>query len=358
MVVLITLRDDSDTGASSASQATTAVTGPAAVATDPPASPLPSGPSVIGGSGGDIYALLDKVRPSVVTIDLGRATTNGSVSAGAGSGVVVSSDGLVLTNNHVVQGASAITVKFTDGRSTDATLVGRSPDDDLALIRLRDTTNLVPIAIGTSSAVRVGDDVVAIGNALGLGGTPTVTRGIVSAKHRTITGNGVTLDDLIQTDAAINPGNSGGALVNMQGELIGVNTAIINDAQNIGFAIDIDVVTQVLPELKAANGGVLAVRVLLGVQTQLVSQLQPAEKQRLGITASDGVLVAAVIPGSGAEAAGMRQGDVLVSVDGLRVPSRPALARALRQKAAGDTAAVVVQRAGSTQTLSVKLSGK
>lgn len=310
--------------------------------------------------GVDFHAVIEKVAASVVSIQVGPSSSSDTnvFGAGTGSGVVISSDGLVLTNHRVIQSATAasVDVRLADGRTRTASVVGRSPDDDLALLRLGDVSGIVAVPLGDSSAVRVGDEVVVIGHALDLGVKPTVTRGIVSAKHRSITNNGVTLDDLVQTDAAINRGNTGGAMVDAAGQLIGLPTTLISDAQNIGFAIDVDVIKQVLPELRAANGGVLTNTVLLGVQTQLVSQLQAAEKTRFAITANDGLMVAGLIGGGGAEAAGVQVGDLLISVDGQRVVTRPALVRVLRQRRPGDTVTVAVQRGATALTLKVRLS--
>ena len=170
----------------------------------------------------DIQGILAKVQPSVVAIETSQAA-----SRGAGSGIVLSKDGLVLTNAHVVGGLGQITVVLGDGTKHDATLVGASPDDDLAVIKASGVSDLVPAELGSSDALQVGDEVIAIGNALNLGGEPTVTRGIVSAKDRDLDAQGVRLQGLIQTDAAINPGNSGGPLVNAAGQVVGVNTAIV-----------------------------------------------------------------------------------------------------------------------------------
>ena len=185
----------------------------------------------------NIQKILDIARPSVVTIQTGSPD---GLFGGAGSGVIISADGLILTNAHVIEGAgNEITIRYNDGTTSEATLVGASTADDIALLQAA-ASNLTPAKLGSSANLLVGDPVVAIGNALNLGGDPSVTSGIVSAKDREISDGSISLDNLIQTDAAINPGNSGGPLVNANGEVVGINTAIIQGAQNIGFSIAID----------------------------------------------------------------------------------------------------------------------
>ena len=283
-------------------------------ATSPPA-PSPASPAATF----DIQAVLAKVSPSVVAIELGLVGNNGIYGQGAGSGVIISEDGLVLTNNHVVESADAIQVKTSDGKQHDASLIGSEPSRDIALVKMQGVSGLTPAVLADSSQLRVGDPVVAIGNALDLGDAPTVTEGIVSAKGRTIqTNNGETLEDLIQTDAAINPGNSGGPLVNSAGEVVGINTAGATDAQNIGFAIDINGVKQVIEDLKAGKGAVTA-QAFLGVGSVAVSDLTDAERQQLGVTGNDGVAISSVQNGSGAAKAGLQVGDVILSIDGKTV---------------------------------------
>ena len=254
-----------------------------------PTSGAPSSGSGTGTGTGtfDIQAVLAAVSPSVVSIQTGVQGGNGIFPNGAGSGVIISADGLVLTNNHVIEGADAIRVKTNDGKEYDAELVGREPSRDIALVQLEGASGLTPATLGDTDNLRVGDTVVAIGNALNLGETPSVTVGIVSAKSREITTETETLRDLIQTDAAINPGNSGGALVNTAGQLVGINTAGIPDAQNISFAIDINGVKPLLERLKAAGGGVVEAP-FLGVGTVPVGQLdagrahEPRHRRRAG----------------------------------------------------------------------------
>jgi len=214
------------------------------------------------GSDADIYGLLSKVEPAVTAIELG-ARENGTVTPiAAGSGVVISNDGLMITNAHVVDATDSLgqpvadpvyTVKMFDGSVRAAKVLGVSRDYDIALMQLTDASDLHPLTLADASTFRVGDGVVAIGNALDLGDAPTVSTGIISALDRTLTvDSGVTLHGLIQTDAAINHGNSGGALVNSKGELIGINSAGIPDAQNIGFAISVGTIQPLLEDLMRA----------------------------------------------------------------------------------------------------------
>jgi Do/DeqQ family serine protease len=226
-----------------------------------------------------------------------------------GSGVIVSRDGYVLTNNHVVFGASAIRVQLSDGRVTDATVVGSDPETDLAVLRIG-LTDLSAVVIGSSKRLRVGDVVLAIGYPYGVG--QTVTLGIVSATGRSRLGIS-TFENFIQTDAAINPGNSGGALVNTAGELVGINTAIFSrsgGSQGIGFAIPADLATLTLKQI-IEHGR--AVRGWLGIQIQnLTADLAAA----LDVELSAGFVVSGVLAGGPAERAGMQPGDVVTAIEG------------------------------------------
>jgi putative serine protease PepD len=221
------------------------------------------------GSSLDVAAVTAQVEPSVVSIVSTIQSTdgggwNGGDQAGsgtaAGSGVIITSGGEVLTNAHVISGATSIKVTTNDGKSYDATLVGSDTSADLALLQLNGASGLTAATLGDSTSLAVGDDVVAIGNALALEGGPTVTKGIVSALNRSIqTSEGSTLSGLIQTDAAISSGNSGGPLVNAQGEVVGINSAVATSsssvaASNIGFSISIDTVRAELPKLRAGTG--------------------------------------------------------------------------------------------------------
>jgi len=225
-----------------------------------------------------------------------------------GSGFVIDKDGFILTNNHVVENTDEIKVKLADKREYDAKIVGRDTKTDLALIRIELDQPLVPLSLGDSDKLYVGDWVIAIGNPFGL--EATVTAGIVSAKYRDI-GAG-SYDNFIQTDASINPGNSGGPLLNTAGEVVGINTAILSrsgGSVGIGFAIPINMVKDLLPQLKKGK----VVRGWLGV---MIQKITPDLKEKLGLKDEKGALVADVTAGGPAEEAGIKRGDVIISFDG------------------------------------------
>lgn len=315
----------------------------------------PSGSSPTAGI--DVRAVLRTVGPSVVTIETGRAGADRVFGSGAGSGVVLDTDGLVLTNAHVVAGADAIRVAVAGGPARPADLVGSSPSVDIALVRVRDASGLVPATLGSSASVTVGDDVVAIGNALGLGDAPTVTRGIVSAKGRSLEADGIVLDDLLQIDAAINRGNSGGPLVDAAGRVIGINTAGIPNAQNLGFAIEIDAVRPVVDQLLAGRGE-LEVRGFLGVTTRAVSELPREARDELRTGASAGLVVLRVQPGSGAAEADLRVGDVIVALDGRSVDTPADLGERLRNRSAGGRVTVDIDRQGERRSVIATLGSR
>lgn len=314
----------------------------------------PASPPVTTAEGAlDIHGILSMVQPSVVAIEASQTTTRG-VFEGAGSGIVLSEDGLVLTNAHVIGGSSEITVVLFDGTRHPARLVGSFPADDLALIQI-DAENLVPATLGSSDALRVGDEVIAIGNALNLGGPPTVTRGIVSAKDRDLEAEGMRLEGLIQTDAAINPGNSGGALVNAAGEVVGVPTAILRDAQNLGFAIPIDLARPLIEELRAGGGTITPNTAFLGITSMDVSGITPVVRDRFGIDLEEGAFVTEIVPDSAADQAGIEPGDVIVEIDGRAIRGSTDVAEAVRAREPGDEVEIVVVRAGSELTLHATL---
>ena len=301
----------------------------------------------------DIRAILDKAQPSVVTIQTGQ---DNSIFGGSGSGVVISEDGLILTNAHVIEGAAGvITVRFNDGTTAPAELIGAETAQDIALIRA-DRDGLTPAVLGSSANLRVGDDVVAIGNALALGGDPSVTRGIVSAKDRSINDGSIALDHLIQTDAAINPGNSGGPLVNAAGEVVGINTAIIDGAQNVGFSLAIDQVEELLPDLKAGKGDINPNAAVLGVETVTVdAKLDATVRSDYGVTATSGALVTRVDADSAAADAGVEAGDVVVEIDGQPVATNQDLTKAVKAHAPGDRVSLTVERRGRRRSFDVTL---
>ncbi len=303
---------------------------------------------------GSVEQVAAKVLPSVVSISVRTASGGGS-----GTGVVISSDGLILTNNHVVadaeQGAS-LQVSFNDGRTAAATLVGRDPTTDLAVIRATGVSDLKPATLGDSSVLKPGQSVVAIGSPLGLEGT--VTSGIVSALNRPVrtgesnpTGESQsTVIDAIQTDAAINPGNSGGPLVNMRGEVVGINSAIASLGSSggqsgsigLGFSIPIDQARRVADQLTKSGS---AVHAQLGVS---VSDIADGSAQ-------GGAGIAAVTPGGGAAKAGIEVGDVVTKVGDRDIDSADALIAAVRSHAPGDKVTLTYTRGGDSRTATVTL---
>jgi len=316
-----------------------------------------SGASQLAGSGLDIQSLLRKAQPSVVSIQTGESSSTG-VFGSAGSGVIISEDGLVLTNAHVVASATTMDVTLSDGRSEQATLVGSLPDDDIALVQISDARGLTPAELGVSADVQVGDDVVAIGNALNLGGPPSVTEGIISATDRSIQAQDITLDNLIQTDAAINPGNSGGPLLDAQGQVVAINTAIIDTAQNIGFAIAIDSIKPLIDEIKQGRGTITPDSAFLGVRTKDVGTVTPDVLSQYGVKTSDGAFVVDIEPGSAAGAGGLRLGDVITAVDGRPMSSSKDVIDAVREHQAGDEITVTFERDGQIQSLVVRLGSR
>jgi serine protease Do len=322
----------------------------------------PDRPSTQLSQAGNIGEILDRIEPAVVSISTQGFGQDDFFSVtpreGAGTGVILTPDGEVLTNAHVIADAAAIEVKLPTGdRTYRATLLGSDPAADVALIKLQGVSNLPTATLGRSADVRVGDQVVAIGNALALPGGPTVTTGIVSALDRTIGSGRSRLEHLIQTDAAINPGNSGGPLVNVNAEVIGINTAVIQssgqgEAQNIGFAIASDTIRPMLDELRQL-GGRARVPAYLGVST---ITLNDSTRDRVGGVPGSGAYVTSVSPGTPAEAAGLRAGDVITNVGGQRVSSSDELGTAIREKKPGDSVEVRWQRAGAERSATVTLA--
>ena len=304
----------------------------------------------------------DLVSPSVVVITTEQVVYSqwswygqNQVESGAGSGVIISSDGYILTCAHVVDGASTITVTIGDKDYT-ATLVGEDTTRDIAVIKI-DADGLTPATVGNSDSLKVGQSVMAVGNPLGeLGGT--VTGGMISALNRSVTIQGsssVNTMSLIQMDASVSPGNSGGGLFNMNGELVGIVNAksSSSDAEGLGFAIPINDAIKVAQEL--LENGYVTGRPYLGITYLAVTDAQTASQ--LGVNAY-GVYVVEVVKGGPAEKAGLQAGDRIVSVDGTEIASKDDLGTLMQKHAAGDTLSITIARDGQMQTVNVTLGEK
>jgi serine protease Do len=265
---------------------------------------------------------------------------------GSGSGVIINTEGYILTNNHVVDGAKQVAVTLADQQVYQARVVGRDAKTDLAVLKIDPKQSLPVAPMGSSTDLKVGEWVVAIGNPFGL--SNSVTAGIVSAKGRVI-GAGP-YDDFIQTDAPINPGNSGGPLFNMKGEMVGINTAIIAAGQGIGFAIPIDLAKPLIPQL-VSTGEVT--RGYLGVNIQ---SLTPDLAKALKLGEHQGALVAEVVPGGPAAKAGIRRGDVIVGFNGESIKSSHDLPAIVAKTPVGEEASITLYRDGKTQKVPVTVA--
>jgi S1-C subfamily serine protease len=315
-----------------------------------------------------VRQVVEQVRPAVVQItnlqqQPGAFLNPTAVPAGVGSGVIYDNQGHVLTNEHVVSGAQQLQVSLPDKRSFGARIVGTDPQTDLAVIQIQGDGSSLPVAtLGDSGQLQVGDWVVAIGNALALPGGPTVTQGVVSALGRTVQepGNqpntaGPFLFNAIQTDAPINPGNSGGALVNLDGQVIGINTLVAGQAepgvqaQGIGFAIAIATARPIADQLVTSGR---AVHPFLGIQ---YAPLTPAIAAQLGVNVQNGIVIGAVVPGSPADNAGLRARDVVTAVDGQQITDESSLAEVLSQHQPGDSVTLTVVRSGQQQNVQATL---
>jgi serine protease Do len=263
-----------------------------------------------------------------------------------GSGFIIDKSGYIVTNNHVVAQADEIKVKLANGKEFDAEVVGRDSKTDVALIKIKGAKGLTPLPMGNSQTLRVGTWVVAIGSPFGL--EQTVTQGIVSAKGRSI-GAGI-YDDFIQTDASINPGNSGGPLLNLKGEVVGINTAIVARGQGIGFAIPINMARDIVSQLKEKGE---VTRGWLGVQ---IRNLDESLASYYKLKPFSAVYVENVIPGDPADQAGIRSGDIIVSVDGQSVTSDRELAGLIANIPVGKKSQIVLLRDGHRKTVTVRIA--
>ena len=276
--------------------------------------------------------------------------------AAAGSGVIISADGYIVTNNHVVDGADELTVSLTDNKEYSARIIGADKTTDLALIKI-DGKNLPAITIANSDNVRVGEWVLAVGNPLGLNNT--VTAGIISAKARTLGANGV--ESFIQTDAAINQGNSGGALVNTRGELVGINAMLYSQTgSNIGygFAIPTTIMNKVVDDLKQYGN---VQRAMIGIEGMDVKNYVDAEKEKdkeVDLGTMEGIYVAKVVEDGAAEAAGLKEGDVITAVDGQKVTKFGELQGILAKKRPGDKVTLTYMRNKKSHTATATLKNE
>jgi serine protease Do len=263
-----------------------------------------------------------------------------------GSGFIIDKEGYILTNNHVIEDATEIKVKLSNEKEYDAKIIGRDPKTDIALIKVDAKNHLPVVNIGDSDKLEIGEWVVAIGNPFGL--EQTVTAGIVSAKGRLI-GSGP-YDNFIQTDASINPGNSGGPLFNTRGEVIGINTAIVASGQGIGFAIPVNMVMEILPQLKEKG---MVIRGWLGV---MVQHITPDIAESMKLNTKEGALVAEVVKGGPAEEAGIQRGDVIIEFDGQKIGKMRDLPTLVASEPVGKEVKVVAQRDGKEKTFTVKIT--
>jgi len=301
--------------------------------------------------------LVEKIAPTVVSIVtewIDRDIFFQPVPVkGAGSGVIIDPHGYIVTNNHVVEGATTVTVTLSDGRTFDAVKWATDPWTDLAVVEITPNEDL-PFAHFLSNSLEkleVLEDVVAVGNALALPGGATWTKGVISNLGRSIRiSEDVVLDDIIQTDAAINPGNSGGPLVNMAGQVVGINTAIAAEAENIGFAISTDTAIPVVNDLITKEGVAAA---WLGVSILTVT---PAIKDGYNLSVDSGALVVEVAADSPAAKAGLQSGDVIVSFGGVEITSNRKLVDAVQSHESGDTVQITFWRGSQQMQVEVTLS--
>ena len=322
----------------------------------------------------NVAAVTAKIEPGVVDI----TSVLGTSGEAAGTGMILTSNGEVLTNNHVVNGGTKITARIDgSGRTYQVRVLGVDPTKDVSLVQMIGASNLKTVALGNSSAVRVGDQVVAIGNALALPGPPTVTSGIVSALNRSIVASdaGSSLSEhlsgLLQTSASINPGNSGGPLINTAGQVIGMNTAAASGsssqtATNIGFAIPINEalsIAQQIQQGKASSTVIIGQRGFIGVQVITVAQAQSSSTGLFGNSfptpaVASGAYVAAVVPQDPAQTAGLAEGDVITAVDGSHIGSPTQLGTDLQKHQPGQVVSITwVDPGGASHSASITLVG-
>ena len=349
--VLVATRDKSTTSQSSTKAAVQTVDAKTNTSASPARAALAfSGPALA------IADVLNKVEPAVVALSTQQQIDASSFfgvepSQGAGTGIVLTPDGYILTNAHVIEGAATIKVTFADRKVRTASVIGRDRENDVALVKVDGAKGLATADLGVSKDAAVGDQVVAIGNALALPGGPTVTTGIISAVDRTIEGDAGELKALIQTDAAINPGNSGGPLVNARGQVIGMNTAILRNTNNIGFSIAIDRIKPIVDKLRKGekdNGP----RTFLGVSTQTMNE---TIRDQYSLSVSKGALVVQVTVGSPADNVGLRSGDIVTRFGGQAIEKSERLGELVRGNKPGAQVAIEWVRGTVRQTATVTL---
>jgi len=301
-----------------------------------------------------VVRAVEKVAPSVVNISIVRLMRQNLFTVvplrGMGSGFVISSEGRILTDFHIVENAQQVEVTLSDGRKLRGVVSGKDSSTDIALVEVP-AGNLVPAELGDSDKLKVGQMAIAIGNPFGflLGGGPTVTAGVVSALSRTINADGRMYEGLVQTDAAINPGNSGGPLIDVDGKVIGINTANIPFAQGIGFAIPINTAKYVVEQL-LEKGRVI--RPWLGI-TGLTVTKEVATYYNL--PTRSGVVLAGIVRGGPADEAGLEEGDIVVGADGTAVDTMEQLQREIRRKKPGDVLNLTIVRDGRRREASLTL---
>jgi serine protease Do len=314
--------------------------------------PAPTTPRALLPEESTIIRVVAQVRPSVVNINtVARVQTVYGVfpQEGAGSGVIVSPDGYILTNNHVVEGAQQITVTLLSGKAFPARLIGADRFSDIAVVKVSSAERLPAAQFGNSGTLQVGQLAVAIGNPFGLGHTVTV--GVISALNRSIQVPGLLIENLIQTDAAINPGNSGGALTDSGGAVIGINTAIVPNAQGIGFAIPMDAARAIMDQLLQSGR---VVRPYVGVVWGGDVHRDIANQYHLPV--DEGVIVREVDPNGPAASAGILAGDIIVAVDGKRVANWNEFIRELFARRPGDRVRIEIVRDSARRTIEVTLA--
>ena len=315
------------------------------------------------GSGGrakevavpSMNGLVEKTIPAVINLDIkyiGKARRSSSEGVGQGSGFLITPDGYALTNNHVIENADEIVVTLSDNRQFAATVVGTDPPSDVALIRLDGARDLPVLPLGDSDSLEAGDWVMAIGSPLGL--KQTVTAGLVSAKGRRNIhpGAGQFYSNFIQTDASINPGNSGGPLINMAGEVVGINTAINRLGQGIGFAIPVNMVKSILPRLRSHG---FVERSWIGI---IIQELDVHLARSFGLDKAEGALVTDVVGGGPAERAGLESGDVILAFDGKPIESSQELPWLASLGGINESVMLTVWRQGRKKRLRLKLARK